>query len=78
VSDLNFVNVVITIVAIYEDQKWFWFENGSYMNESCHCNSLIQGQVMRVWWIIKRNKVKLGHTFSMIVFHVHSLKHTVC
>jgi hypothetical protein len=73
VSDLNFVNVVITIVAMHEDQKCFWFENGSYMNESCHCNSLIQGQVMRVWSII----IKLGHRFSML-FHVHSLKHTVC
>jgi hypothetical protein len=27
-------NVVITIVVRNEDQNWFWFENGSYVNES--------------------------------------------
>jgi hypothetical protein len=27
-------NVIITIVVMDEDQNWFRFENGSYMNES--------------------------------------------
>jgi hypothetical protein len=27
------INVIIMIVVMNEDQKWFWFENGSYMNE---------------------------------------------
>jgi hypothetical protein len=28
------LNVIITIVIMKEGQKWFWFENGCYMNES--------------------------------------------
>jgi hypothetical protein len=31
--DNNPVVNVITIIVMSKDQKWFWFENGSYRNE---------------------------------------------
>jgi hypothetical protein len=34
-TTLFYLNIFsITINLMNEDQKWFWFKNGSYMNES--------------------------------------------
>jgi hypothetical protein len=37
------VNIIITMVVMNEDQKWFWSEDGSYVNEPS------QPTFSRVW-----------------------------
>jgi hypothetical protein len=61
--DNNPVVNVITIIVMSKDQKWFWFENGSYRNEL----SLLTFDQACVHSVIHKFRVRLCDSCSVVI-----------